>query len=97
MLLYLTYHLMLFLQSQFKLDMTCPSFSQLQLEIQSADEKRLSLAMCMAFYTQSVLYEEDMEFGSKLTQAQRECMTTRFRFKPGNFILFEEIFIVLVM
>ena len=59
-------------------------FSSFQLEIQSPDEKRLYLAMCMAFYSQPVTYEEDMEFGSSLSQAQRESMTTRFRFKPGD-------------
>ncbi|KAK3927911.1 Dynein intermediate chain 3, axonemal [Frankliniella fusca] len=53
-----------------------------KLEIQGPDEKRLYLAMCISFYTQPVFYEEDPEFSSKLTQAQRESMTTRFKFKP---------------
>lgn len=62
-------------------------FLSLQLEIQSPEEKVLFLAMCMSFYTQPIVYEEDMEFGSKFSQAQRESMTTRFRFKPGmNFL-----------
>ncbi|KAJ1526712.1 hypothetical protein ONE63_008292 [Megalurothrips usitatus] len=53
-----------------------------RLELQTPDDKRLSFPMCMSFYTQPIVYEEDIEYGSKLTQAQRENMTTRFRFKP---------------
>lgn len=64
------------------------NFSLFQLEIQSPDEKRLFLATCMAFYSQPVTYEEDMEFGSTLSQGQRESMITRFRFKPGNDLIF---------